>query len=1373
MDTKTVCNTNQQLYMHYAFGMSTKKYILRPRGVALVAVLSVLTVLALLAMTLAIHTGMQQKSSEMTMYTTEARNIAEAGLEHAKALLWCDTALQNSPADSYNDLWRTAFDGSLKRTDPTIDVDLVPFNGPKRNGKDSIWYLVHDDDGNLVGRYAVIVQDECSKINLNAACMVPPLKPHEGLNPREIFLIGEDSVGLPMTRKNVLNFLKVRYGPNRVPGARGDDNQNNNYYMADRLDNNANGIIDEMNEGIDEWDEYVPFHPFGDDRSFFNIVEAYLAFSPDAEITRRKLNILREYASFYSQDYNIRRDTDKNTWVAREPLNATTVRETYKTLRDANSSYRFEPDSRMLRRLAANTVDYRDENNVLSTIADEYGVEAVCFNEVLANEGSKLKQTYYIQSYREDDVRVHNLAYYFSNPNYKDIEPLADADPEHREEYFSQGSYYGAVARYVLTNDVKRAGGGLKVPLSDNPIYWKGYYDGFKTFKDLLSRRNSKYINGDDLQWPKNIFKNGYLCVYEKATADELPAKAFKITASDDDSVTITGASAEDYKKFKGFSNPFYKYAQIRTWVHEKADYAEHPKVSNWYLFSGLEPNAYYRLYLQETNLNTPDEDDKFGRKHADVIDADGELNAFSEERIHRLRYPYKNAEPVRADRKGCVDVFVTSSANCSPQNRNRLNAVYFARPDIIELINISDKPISLRNWSLVANTGSLAYDLGKISHAISYSREDHRNISDPNPVIRPHEYFYLCNNAEIFDYDYGSSKNGTWGNEAGEQMPVYEIPDDTWGVRFEITDIRETYGSKGWTTYVTCGNENWQPDQFRGEVAEFQTDRNMPEGESPDGVRAIIGDDKEGNTRNALIFRNLKLKDYSGVRVGDYVMIVGLPRIGGFVSMTLKNEYDQIAARMLKYGEPREESSREPERWEGWSAEKSDPTKEEWVLTENPSFGGLKRIARNSATRTLAESLVPVKNGLYASVGEMDKVRRITTASRKNSDNSSSQAKRLVQGAAEFFCTSGVRLDPEEPGAHIRGWLPAFGEASFADTRGVTDHNAQWEPNIWAGQWLRILSGRMCGETYAVEANGQNRISIVGKSVPSRKDFFIGAGDAFALGPGYSSASYYSRTPQEVGEWEWTNKRIPEGKYALYLAGLNDSINTEEFLEENHNAILTLYLWNYRTRSYEEINDKIQYSKDDMAFAGYVEPRHMSHAGGIRIKLVPRGLNNPESSGFAWFDYAYVAPVPVFGRININTAPPRVLCSLKNINASLAKNIYYGKDEFNKNTLKPYQSISDILKVKGITPDIFSAIANLITIRSDQYNTLVIGERILDANHDGKYNEENGDEIVSTARIRAMLDRTPLLKEKGVSSAESDEFTGQPVIKLVEKELM
>ena len=171
------------------------------RGIALVAVLAVLTILALLAMAFAVLTSIEQSSSAVGFYGMSAQALADAGLEHAKAVLWSDAMFDTSRCDTPDDLWRVVFDGQQAQRVPDANVDVVRNNGPRADGNDAVWIPVRDAQRRLIGRYAVLIQDECAKININAACIAPPNMSNEGLSPREIMLCNCGNAGLPLRRR--------------------------------------------------------------------------------------------------------------------------------------------------------------------------------------------------------------------------------------------------------------------------------------------------------------------------------------------------------------------------------------------------------------------------------------------------------------------------------------------------------------------------------------------------------------------------------------------------------------------------------------------------------------------------------------------------------------------------------------------------------------------------------------------------------------------------------------------------------------------------------------------------------------------------------------------------------------------------------------------------------------------------------------------------------------------------------------------------------------------------------------------------------------------------------------------------------------------
>ncbi len=473
---------------------------------------------------------------------------------------------------------------------------------------------------------------------------------------------------------------------------------------------------------------------------------------------------------------------------------------------------------------------------------------------------------------------------------------------------------------------------------------------------------------------------------------------------------------------------------------------------------------------------------------------------------------------------------------------------------------------------------------------------------------------------------------------------------------------------------------------------------------------------------------------------------------------MTLKNEYNQIAARTITYGSTDYDEF-------NYSTEKLDPTHYTWLKTSTPTFGGTRQLAHNHQQPRNQMVEPHVKNNRFSSVGEIQEVRKASDWENVGQERQGSASTRVLKAITKYFTVDGVRLDPEEEGAHISGWDPAYGTAANASTKTVSAQDLNWEPNIWAGQTMRIHSGRLAGERFPIEESTENSLRVSGYSVPGDKELAMQKGDRFSIGPGYATPFYYSRKNGEEGIWEWKNKNLQEERYGLYLYGLNDSIDTTEFLEENYNPALEVHVYNYDTETFEQLplgeerygavsekpyrytsaTGRYQYEKSDGVFCGIIGPEHISANGGVKIKIIPHNLENAKCSGFAWFDYVFLAPGAMNGKININTASERVLQAMKGITPALASNIEKGMDRDLRPNLKPYKNVSDVLDVKNMTPEIFTRIGNLITTRSDQFRVLVIAQTLEDSDGDGTYDGEQGDKILAQSELEKVVDRQEL----------------------------
>jgi hypothetical protein len=358
----------------------------------------------------------------------------------------------------------------------------------------------------------------------------------------------------------------------------------------------------------------------------------------------------------------------------------------------------------------------------------------------------------------------------------------------------------------------------------------------------------------------------------------------------------------------------------------------------------------------------------------------------------------------------------------------------------------------------------------------------------------------------------------------------------------------------------------------------------------------------------------------------------------------------------------------------------------------------------------------------------------------------------------------SGIRLDAEEEGAHLRGWNPAFGTVALCNKGSVTVKDAHWSPGMWGNSRLRVLSGASAGEEFIITNNSESSLLVVGYSTALHRPPSMKQGDRISVGPGYVTSFYYTRTDGDEAEWEWKNKDIEPGVYGLYLYGLNDSINTTEFLEENWNAEIEASIFNFQTRVYDPLplenkeagsfysprgaRGRVRYTKSDGVYCGAIGPDHISAYRGIKLKLISHSTGQKMGSGFAWFNYAYLAPGSTPGKINVNTAQARVLAALPGITPALATNILLGTPATSGRSIKPYRQIADLLNVRDITPEEYGSICNLVTVRSDRYRVKVVGQSVADA--DGAFDPAAGDKVVGESRLDMLLDRSDLTSARG-----------------------
>ncbi len=220
-------------------------------GVAVVVVISIVSIGLLMALAYLFGMQFEARSARIFMHTIKARYAAESAANYAMALLKSDS---NLGVDGIDDTFIRDFTGS------SVDVD-------GDGVKDARWIYLGDDV-----RAAVLVQDNSGKVNLNC----PVFDTSRAFS----YLIsrGELSRRYAEVAGELVAFLK---GDDRGWGqAYKDDNGNNFLFEHDGLDNNKDGMVDELREGVDEVEEFS--YPFlrGDDRALLTI-DMINRFVPD------------------------------------------------------------------------------------------------------------------------------------------------------------------------------------------------------------------------------------------------------------------------------------------------------------------------------------------------------------------------------------------------------------------------------------------------------------------------------------------------------------------------------------------------------------------------------------------------------------------------------------------------------------------------------------------------------------------------------------------------------------------------------------------------------------------------------------------------------------------------------------------------------------------------------------------------------------------------------------------------------------------------------------------------------------------------------------------------------------------------------------
>ncbi len=300
---------------------------------------SILTVVAISVVSFIFTMRMENRAAVNYLWQEKARYIAEAGIAHARGLLNEDK--EGDCLDTYGDLWRSTFSGS--------DID-----NNDDGTAESRWIEV-TSGGEVVGRYAVLVEDESAKININAAGFhnESPLKVTQGATPFEVSL--KDfftAANLSSAESLAEKVIQARYGEDQAPGEKDKDDNANSFWLGyDGVDNDADGEIDESKEGTDEPREFTPHYPYGDDRPFLATEEIRAV----SGVSQSVYNKIKSAISAYAQTASVKRNRDLQ-W----DLNSTDAQQLLALFLENGVSYPWQK--------AVNLVDFADSDFAQSVV---------------------------------------------------------------------------------------------------------------------------------------------------------------------------------------------------------------------------------------------------------------------------------------------------------------------------------------------------------------------------------------------------------------------------------------------------------------------------------------------------------------------------------------------------------------------------------------------------------------------------------------------------------------------------------------------------------------------------------------------------------------------------------------------------------------------------------------------------------------------------------------------------------------------------------------------------------------------------------------------------------------------------------------------
>jgi len=268
-------------------------------SIALIITLAVMSLLLVLVLTFATVTRVEIQTATSNRDLVASKYLAQAALQRAIADLAGDyvrtvgatnTGLSGTWSEiaPTNDVtWVTGFSTNFVTDIERVGVDPISGKPVTAAGSDGIidyvalpgnisnfaegtpqWIGMKDTNGQLLGRIAFLANGNALCINSvgnieqHATFAGQPINSrNEGSYAPEVNLVSA-LMALGWSKADATNdvgeILRYRYGADLYPGLAGiDEDTNNARFVADNIDNDGNGQVDQAGEGVDDPQEYL------------------------------------------------------------------------------------------------------------------------------------------------------------------------------------------------------------------------------------------------------------------------------------------------------------------------------------------------------------------------------------------------------------------------------------------------------------------------------------------------------------------------------------------------------------------------------------------------------------------------------------------------------------------------------------------------------------------------------------------------------------------------------------------------------------------------------------------------------------------------------------------------------------------------------------------------------------------------------------------------------------------------------------------------------------------------------------------------------------------------------------------------------------